>query len=325
MRTKNYNEFKALFESSSLLEKAYYNLIFHKYLDFELRNKFFHLFDNESDRYGHCQKIIQNILDECVKVHKDHFEIIKRIDIVRAEIEQNLLELGDNDRFRYIYYIVSEFQFVYSLFSNAPNITLLPNLVCKKDYYLSTPDILEQYVNRMYNEGYLEFIAMIDVIALKYGIDLDELMIDKAVLCCEMDRNERDRDKLIKHAGSEIALNKLLQSLNTGSNKMDEPISFDKYLLCEEEKKAELMQKLNRFFVDAKGKKAATILLALHRSSPPLITLSERGKSKLYRAVNISFGLHLKNQNYQPFITVKNNKIDSTIQECEIEDIIKHL
>jgi hypothetical protein len=99
---------------------------------------------------------------------------------------------------------------------------------------------------------------------------------------------------------------------------------FEEYLSGNKKSKDTLISKLTPILKNAKGKKAATVLLALHRLGR--LVLSERGKQELYDAVNAHFGLALKNQSYQPYIRFDDRGVSyQRITDAEIVDMVRLL
>ena len=83
------------------------------------------------------------------------------------------------------------------------------------------------------------------------------------------------------------------------------------------------MEILRILFSGAKGKKAATVLIALHRLN--LLILPERGKQQIYEAINKTFHLSLGNQSYQPNIIFTKKGIETKIDEIEIQEVMKKI
>jgi hypothetical protein len=102
------------------------------------------------------------------------------------------------------------------------------------------------------------------------------------------------------------------------------PKKFADYLLCDEDRKPIIMGKLQKLLQEAKGKQAATILIALHKLG--LLNLPERGKQEIYDAVNVAFRLSLKNQHYQRYIKYTSNGATTEhIDEAEIQQTMKQI
>jgi hypothetical protein len=115
--------------------------------------------------------------------------------------------------------------------------------------------------------------------------------------------NERDVYSAIASENSSGTAIKSKTKVNTDKAQK----TFADYLLCEDtDRKNGIIEKLKPLFNGAKGKAAATNLIALHEMN--LIVLTNRGKQAIYDAVNASFGLSLRNQSYQPYITVSGAK-----------------
>lgn len=116
-----------------------------------------------------------------------------------------------------------------------------------------------------------------------------------------------------------------LQQVKASEQKKNGNTSFKDYLICDNDKKGVIIERLKPLFSNAKGKGAATILIALHEMK--LINLSVRGKQSIYNAVNDCFGLSLKNQSYQSYITTSgdSNLKWNKITTDEIDHIIEIL
>ncbi len=99
--------------------------------------------------------------------------------------------------------------------------------------------------------------------------------------------------------------------------------TFADYLLCDDERKKVIIEKLHKLFSGAKGKKAAIILMALYKLD--LLILPEHGKQEIYTAVNNAFGLRLSNQSYQPFITNGKDGVKTDRYEADIQQVIKQI
>ncbi|MDL2265638.1 hypothetical protein LJC43_04575 [Parabacteroides sp. OttesenSCG-928-G21] len=81
---------------------------------------------------------------------------------------------------------------------------------------------------------------------------------------------------------------------------LNKEMIFEDFLICDKEQKTKLMDALKFEFKGAKGKKASTVLSALHQLE--MIVIRDKEKQKVYNALNSAFGLNLKNQSCQPYI-----------------------
>lgn len=135
---------------------------------------------------------------------------------------------------------------------------------------------------------------------------------------------ETIRQWLADQQGYFTAITPLLNVNAHGKEAQEEERSFEDHLLGSKEAKEALMLKLKPLLKGAKGKRAATVLLALRELK--LIGIPEHGKQKLYKAINHRFGLSLRNESYQRYIQFDNKGIVvNVITEAEIEDIVKIL
>lgn len=109
---------------------------------------------------------------------------------------------------------------------------------------------------------------------------------------------------------------------NSNNTKEKQKLSFESYLLnCNVN---DVCSKLESLFLDAKGKKAATILLALNQKK--YIIIPERGKQSIYEAINKRFNLNLANSHYQPYISFIKGELTTTkISNGDIEQMKSYI
>ncbi|WP_283687785.1 hypothetical protein [Dysgonomonas sp. Marseille-Q5470] len=122
-------------------------------------------------------------------------------------------------------------------------------------------------------------------------------------------------DRLFNIYNSEV---KYLVEYLESEQKINPPkIAFESLLLnCDTKRVCEVLDQL---FIGAKGKKAATILLALKNKN--YIIIPERDKQKIYNALNERFGLNLTNQSCQKFIVFNNGSLTTPISSEDIKQI----
>ncbi|NBL01053.1 MAG: hypothetical protein EOM50_24270 [Erysipelotrichia bacterium] len=94
-------------------------------------------------------------------------------------------------------------------------------------------------------------------------------------------------------------------------------VDFEDYLLCSEEQKQPLMEKLEQLYRTAEARDAFIIYKALEQIG--YIATKERGKQEVYDAINIRFGKNWKNQNYQ------GHKKNTELFRSEIEEVGREL
>lgn len=99
---------------------------------------------------------------------------------------------------------------------------------------------------------------------------------------------------------------------------------FKDYLLCDEEQKEAIINKLHSILDSAKGKRIATTLFALRKLS--FIIFEVRGKAEVYRALESEFRLTNIASGVNYYIETDSSGIkQKNISPTEIEDMIKIL
>lgn len=93
----------------------------------------------------------------------------------------------------------------------------------------------------------------------------------------------------------EAGLAKKARLAKEQTEKKNKELKFEKYLLCQEDQKKPLMEKLRQLFITAEPIKAYFILQALH--SLEYFDLAERGRSKKIKAINNEFGTMYSDEN----------------------------
>lgn len=94
---------------------------------------------------------------------------------------------------------------------------------------------------------------------------------------------------------------------NQAKKKKEEPKDFKDYLSCPEEQKEALMEKLRQLFKTAEPKDAFMIYKAMEELG--FIQPKERGKKRLYEAINTEFNKNYSPQNFDGHNTIyKGNK-----------------
>lgn len=91
------------------------------------------------------------------------------------------------------------------------------------------------------------------------------------------------------------------------TKKKKEELKFEEYLLCPQDKKEALMKKLRQLFRTAEPKDAFMIYKAMEELG--FIQPKERGKKRLYEAINTEFNKNYSPQNFDGHNTIyKGNK-----------------
>lgn len=158
---------------------------------------------------------------------------------------------------------------------------------------------------------------------IQYTLDCIIQDIEKRTSFIEPTRFEVARDSLVLKLGTykseEKSIKQQKEEKNENNKERSEKSSFFDILNCNDtDERKRIMEQMKPLLVDAKGKMASTVLIALHKLG--YITLGQRGKQAVYDKMNSTFGISVSPSGYQRYIKFNDagELLDGNIAKEEI-------